>query len=807
MAWLHERGVKGYVTMNTLIFSSDLPEAARVLAGCSAAGVDAVLVQDLGLAALMSRLVPDLPVHASTQMTLTSAESISGAESLGLQLQRVVAARETSIKELKTMRRGTSKEIEVFVHGAICVAYSGQCLTSEALGGRSANRGECAQACRLPYDLVVDGQAKDVGDVKYVLSPKDLAAYEDLDELVRTGIVSLKIEGRLKSPEYVAATVQSYRHALDQVFEDAVDSAGEEPSLRKPRLDGTDREKLEMTFSRGFTGGYLHSIDHQRVVEGRFPKKRGLFLGRVTRLNPRGIVVALEGPLKPGDGIVFDAGRPGQDEAGGRVYELWAADEGRSRSRRGHDKPQQTRLPQASGTALSPARVELTFGEHLDLRRVHVGDRVWKTSDPALERELAASFEGDQVRFRRAVHMVVKVSPDHPLQLRIADENGLSAEVQDTDLPEVARTSPLTTEHLQAQLGRLGNTPFVLAHLDAEISGDLLVPASRLNLLRRRAVEALIQKRRESGRARRVSVNALKEMRAEMPTATTASPASTSRLTVLCRSLEQVEAAASRPDVAAIYTDFEDIRLHREARQLVPGHITFAPGTLRVQKPGEAPLARKLLEAEPDAVLVRNLAAMQVLSEHAPGLPLLGDYSLNVANDLTAHLLIQRGMRQLTPSYDLNIDQLLDLLGHAPAEWFEVTIHQHLPMFHMEHCVFCRFLSKGTDFTNCGRPCESHTLELKDRMGYNHPVKADAGCRNTVYNAIAQSGSEYLGKLLQAGVRRYRVEFIAEPATQVTEVLNAYAPAIRGEVDGHNLWRQLSASSKLGVTRGSLDFT
>jgi putative protease len=196
---------------------------------------------------------------------------------------------------------------------------------------------------------------------------------------------------------------------------------------------------------------------------------------------------------------------------------------------------------------------------------------------------------------------------------------------------------------------------------------------------------------------------------------------------------------------------------------------------------------------------------MHVLREHAPDLPLLGDYSLNIANDLTALLFHKHGIRQLTPSYDLNIDQLLDLLGHAPAAWFEVTIHQHLPMFHMEHCVFCRFLSAGTDFTNCGRPCETHTLEVKDRLGYKHPVKADAGCRNTVYNAVAQSGSAYLHRLLEAGVRRYRIEFIAEAGTDVQAALNAYAPAIRGEIDGRNLWRQLSASSKLGVTRGSLD--
>ncbi|MGI8905227.1 MAG: DUF3656 domain-containing U32 family peptidase [Candidatus Sumerlaeaceae bacterium] len=799
MAWLHERGVKGYVTLNTLIFSSELEEAVRVLTACSNAGVDAILVQDLGLAALAHQLASQLPIHASTQMTLTSAESIAGAEGLGLRLERIVAARETSIKELNTIRRSTSKEIEVFVHGAICVAYSGQCLTSEALGGRSANRGECAQACRLPYDLIVDGEPRDVGDIKYVLSPKDLAAYEDLDELVRAGIVSLKIEGRLKSPEYVAATVQSYRHALDQVFE-PLDIEHPAPQLGKPQLLGRDREKLEMTFSRGFTGGYLHSIDHQSVVEGRYPKKRGLYLGRVVRIGQREIEVRLEGPLKPGDGVVFDAGRPDQDESGGRVYTM---NDGTNLRTSG-----KSALPAAShadASAAHPVDATLAFGPDFEIRRVHVGDRVWKTSDPALDRELAASFDGDQVRFRRPVQMRVDCASDAPLHLRVEDENRNVVELDDTALPDHATQSPLTPLILKQQLGRLGGTPFYLDHFEAYVSGELLVPTSRLNQLRRRAVEALIQKRRAHNRMRALHPNALIEFRRELPPTDHPESPSQSRLSVLCRTLSQVEVAATHPSVTTIYTDFEDIRLHREARGLVPSHIRFAPATLRVMKPGEAPLVRKLLEANPDAILVRNLAALHVLSEISPELPLLGDYALNVANDLTALLLWKRGIRQLTPSYDLNIDQLLDLLARAPASWFEVTIHQHLPMFHMEHCVFCRYLSTGTDFTNCGRPCEDHTLELKDRMGYKHPVKADAGCRNTVYNAIAQSGSEYLHRLLEAGVRNYRVEFIAQPAQDVQKVLDAYAPAICGNADGRKLWRQLSASSKLGVTRGSLD--
>jgi U32 family peptidase len=792
MAWLHERGVKGYITLNTLVFSAELDDAALLLQACSAAGVDAVLVQDLGVARLASQLVPDLPIHASTQMTLTCAESIAAAQELDLKLERVVAPREASIKELTHITRDTDREIEVFVHGALCVAYSGQCLTSEALGGRSANRGECAQACRLPYDMIVDGEQKDLGDLRYLLSPKDLAAYEDIGRLVRAGIVSLKIEGRLKTPEYVAAAVHGYRKAVDAVFAD-------EQAMIDPVMHPETREQLEMTFSRGFTGGYVHEINHQAVVEGRFPKKRGLFLGRVLSSTHQGILVRLEGSLRAGDGVVFDASSPDKQEEGGSVFHLRIPTAG-DRSRSATD----TKTVTASTANL--VDVILEFGDQrVNWRRVHAGDRVWKTSDPVVERRLASSFAGDTIRHRRPVSAVVRAHSGAPLSLRLQDENGLAVEMTDTELPQHAQKRPLTYDILWDQLERLGDTPFYLDKLDVQIDGDLMVPFSRLNDLRRRAAAGLVQRRRDSQRDRCVNPDALAVLRNSVPL-TSIAAGNGVRLSVLCRTLEQVEASVALDAVSVIYTDFEDIRLHREARKLIPvGAKEFVPATLRVIKPGEAPFARKLLEAAPDAILIRNLAAWHVLRKESSALPFIGDYSLNVANDLTADLLIQHGMRQLTPSYDLNIDQLLELLRHAPSEWFEVTIHQHIPMFHMEHCVFCRFLSSGTDFTNCGRPCESHSVELRDRVGYAHPVKADAGCRNTVFNAVPQSASEYLHLLLGAKISKFRIEFINESPEQVAKVVNTYYPAVTGEIDGRNLWRQLRASSKLGVTRGSFD--
>lgn len=785
MAYLHERGVRGYITMNTLVFPRELEAAAWALRAASDAGVDAILVQDLGLALLANKLVPGLPVHSSTQMTITGSEGVHALEALGIQVERIVAAREMNRQELARMKREVNKEVEVFVHGAICVAYSGQCLTSEALGGRSANRGECAQACRLPYDLIVDGETKPLGDVKYLLSPKDLSAFEDIGDLIESGIASLKIEGRLKTPQYVAATVQSYRAAVEVAMQ------GEQP-----KVDVETGNKLAMTFSRGLTGGYLHATDHQAVVEGRFPKKRGLYLGRVTQLYGNRVEVEVENPLKPGDGVVFDAGTPDKDEVGGTVYYLM----------------DQQQRPVADFTPLEgeSKRLLLEFGAgRVNVHRIHVGDRVWKTSDPKLEKELEASYAPGTIHHRRPVDARVTGKAGAPLVLELSDEDGHSVTVQDSEPAQVAMKRPLNEDVLRGQLERLGTTPFELRNLDVNLEGDVMVPMSRLNDLRRIAAEKLLQARRTSRLKRPRHDSALREMNeavfAPLPDAAEKS-VTRGQLSVLCRTLEQVEAAVAFGEVHSIYTDFEDIRLHKEARALIPkGSIRFVPATIRVIKPGESGFVRVLLKAEPDAIMVRSLSAWEVLRNEAPELPLVGDFSLNVSNQLTANLLRRQGLFPLTPSYDLNIDQLQDLLNAAPAEWFEVTVHQYMPMFHMEHCVFCRFLSTGTNVTNCGRPCESHRVALKDRMGFEHPVKADAGCRNTVFNSTAQSASAYTRQLLQAGVRRFRVDLLEEDAERTVDVLSRYLPVVRGERDGDLLWKELKAHSKLGVTRGSLD--
>ncbi|WP_265596246.1 U32 family peptidase [Verrucomicrobium sp. BvORR106] len=317
MAFLHKHGVRGYCAFNTLIFTGELEDAEKQLRLLESAGVDAVIVQDLGLARMVKALAPRLHLHASTQMTITSPEGLRFARNLGLDL--AVLSRELSLRDLEAFKKDAELPLEVFVHGALCVAYSGQCLTSESLGRRSANRGECAQACRMPYELVVDGELRDLGDKRYLLSPQDLAAVEEIPSLIAAGIHSFKIEGRLKSPEYVAAVTRVYRKAIDTALEALENDQPLPPQL----MNEEDRYSLEMTFSRGLFSGWMHGVNHQQLVGARFAKKRGPLVGEVRTVDRDTIeLTPFQIPLKPGDGVVFENPSDTDREQGGYLFQV-----------------------------------------------------------------------------------------------------------------------------------------------------------------------------------------------------------------------------------------------------------------------------------------------------------------------------------------------------------------------------------------------------------------------------------------------------------------------------------------------------
>jgi putative protease len=774
MEFLHRRGVRGYVTFNTLVFSNELAAAEDYLRSIIAAGVDAAIVQDVGICRMIRALSPDFPIHCSTQMTITSAAGVDFARDLGAQL--VVLARENSISEIEKIRAAqatapVAMPLEVFVHGALCVAYSGQCLTSESLGGRSANRGECAQACRLPYDLIADGRQVDLGDRRYLLSPQDLAGIDVLPDLVRAGVASLKIEGRLKAPEYVASITRVYRQALDRL-------AGESP-VGAASSDDPARYELQMAFSRGLYTGWFRGINNQQLAHARFGTKRGVFLGEIVAVGQESLTLRLVAPAKPGDGVVFDAGRPEEREEGGRIYQV--------ERRPGSDE------------------ATLRFGRgDIDWRRVRVGQWVWKTNDPALDRDLRSTFEGEQVRFTRPIDLEVHGRVGTPLTLLANDRDGHVAKVESSVPLAAADKQPLTTEKLVAQLGRLGGTPLKLGTLTSHLEGSVILPLSELNRMRRDVVAAL-----ESLRAapKRWSLrSSVAKPAFSAPPAADRAP----ELIAVIRLLEQLE-PAWHAGARTIYCEFENPKHYRDAvtrfralQSSTPGgaeaaSIWVAPP--RIFKPGEEWILKQVRSSDADGYLVRNYDHLAFFA----GDRKRGDFSLNVANPWTADYYLRRyALERVTASYDLNIGQLESLLQLAPGTWFDITIHQHMPMFHMEHCVFCAFLSSGKDYRDCGRPCDKHRVALRDRVGAELPLKADAGCRNTVFNNRAQSGAEYVTQLLSLGARSFRVEFVNEAPDDVQRTLQRYAQLLRGEITGAELWRELKLLNQLGVTRGQM---
>ncbi|MBM4032701.1 MAG: U32 family peptidase [Planctomycetes bacterium] len=838
IGYLHDRNVKGYVTLNTLVFADELAVAVERLRAIAEAGADAVIVQDLGLVRLARRLAPGLPIHASTQMTLTEARGIELVRGLGV--QRVILARELSLADIRHIAAATQVELEVFVHGALCISVSGQCLASLALGGRSANRGLCAQACRLPYQFLADGKAVDTGECRHPLSPQDLAAHERIAELAALGVRGLKIEGRLKGADYVAAAVRAYRAAIDA----AVD--------RRPfRLPPGQEEELALGFSRGFTTGFLDGVDHQSLVVGRSPKGRGLRLGEVVGTTPRGVAVALApgARVKPGDGVVFDAGGDEEAEEGGRVVAV---------------EP-------ATG---QPGRVVLVFRRgDVRLRAVAVGSIVWKTDDPEVRQRLAATYARDAVARPQPVNVRVHAALGEPLRVAFADAAGHEATAIGDRPLELADKHPLTLDVLREQLGRLGGTPFALGALEAERLDPVMAPKSVLNALRRRAVEGLCQQREAAARHPIAEPNALDALRlapslsglifahnvassAPLPApreakAVTSSPHSISSsqrngrtvecgiadaalrpsgaageggraapgpalemwaktsplgegaevggISVLVRSLPQLEAvlACRQPSGAAkvgmVYCDLAE---PGEAEQAVAraraAGVPVGLATLRIIKPGEDDSLRVLAAARPDAILVRNLAALAFFRGQEPRPTLVGDFSLNAANDLAANLLLSLGLDRLAPGLDVAGGHLEAMLRRVPPGRIEVVLHQHVAMFHTQHCLFaarplqragrlCRGARRprpqhggpahSTEAPPTGlSPCRLH-VELRDRKGEAHPVLADAACRNTVYQSAPRSAAADILRLRHLGVRHFRVELLNETADQTTALL------------------------------------
>jgi putative protease len=476
-------------------------------------------------------------------------------------------------------------------------------------------------------------------------------------------------------------------------------------------------------------------------------------------------------PLKPGDGVVFDAAdwrSPEEPEEGGRVYQAAPRD----------------------------GMLELRFGNGvLTPGRIRPGDLVWRTHDPDLDKIVRPFIDAATPVRKQPVRVRVVAREGEPLLTEWC-VGELSVRVESEARLGTARNRGLDVEYLTAQLGRLGNTPYELAGVELEVEGSAFAPGSLLNGVRREAVERLQERQ---GEARPIEIRTAgprpaqpKEGRARIcPT-----------LHLLLRAPEQLDAALALSP-ASITLDYLDLYGLRPSLDRVrAAGILARVASPRVLKPGEERIVDFLLGCD-CPILVRSTGLLSALQDR-PHPDLIGDFSLNAANVVTASELLRLGLASLTPTHDLNAAQVSELARQMGGDSLEVVAYQHLPVFHTEHCVFCRFLSAGTSYRDCGRPCEKHQVSLRDSAGRAHPLMADVGCRNTVFGAEAQEASLHLDDWIAAGIHRFRLEFVHETGDQVTRITHAFEDALAGRRSARDLAQQLQRMAPQGATQGSL---
>ena len=779
-------GVRTFLAMNVLVFERELQELPEFLEKIISLEPDAFIIQDIGLARLIRAICPNQEIHASTQMTLASAEGVNLVKSIGF--NRAVLARELSVKEIAAIKAATDLELEVFIHGALCVSYSGQCLTSENFGGRSANRGQCAQSCRLPYRIFVDGKEYRNTDAQYLFSTRDLCALPKLPELEEIGVNSLKVEGRLKSPEYVAAVSRAYRKALNRI-----------------PLDAKDMEPLEVLFSRGLTTGWLDGDNHQELVNGTFSNHHGMFLGSVVKIDRGNVIIGLDSAIsdagenatypQPGDGILFENAAHGVS-IGSRLYAA-----------------QVTHLPHAKRG--DPKLLKLEFGREFDTRQIAVGMQVYRNDSPALERELRKTFTDREQLVRLPIHMTLSGKIGGPLKLSVYDTPRNTVEVEADFTLEEARNKgndadKALRELAQKELSALSSTAYQLKHLDIQVDRGAFIPGKILRTLRQAAIEKLDEKRTEwkalnpSAEAGRTFLNKtrVKFKSAAAPTSGTTFASARPIISVLVRNPDQI-AALEGLAIENVIMDFDwGVKYDTPLEQIRELGFKAGMATLRIHKPGESHYLKNILRLCPDFALVRNLGALSILKES--GIPLTGDYSLNAANSASYDWLLSQGLTTLHPSWDLNSTQLFDLLENINGERLELTLHQYMPAFHSEYCAFARALTTGRRFPECDKICTKHKVEILDHKGERHFLQSDAECRNTLFVGKPQSALKLLPRLRTAGVNHFRLEMLTEDAETVRRKVLIYTQAIQGKISIEDAIREAGIQEKYGLSEGQL---
>jgi U32 family peptidase len=788
--YAHLRGVKVYVTVNTLLKDEELENALKLLSWLREIGTDAIIIQDLGFISLARKFLPDLPLHASTQMTLHNSKGVEFVKKMGL--ERAVLARESSLEEIKRIKKITGTEIEVFIHGALCISYSGQCLLSSLIGGRSGNRGFCAQPCRKKYRLYCEGKPiKTTGS--YLLSPKDLNTTSGLGALIEAGIESFKIEGRMKRPEYVAGVVRIYRRLIDRYIKNPAEYF----------ISEEEQETLTQLFNRGFTQGYFFENPRWELMSRENPHNRGVPAGTVVGYDRHSnlIRIRLSRPLRLGDGIMVENAETRPEDKGKIISSMYL----------------EKRPVYNAG---SGDTVEIPFDS-----RAPSGSTVYRTHDKKLMDSLKKESESGSLRPKIPVSIKATVAPGYPVRLELKDIDSNTVMVESEYLVEKAEKQPTSKVRIEKQLSKLGNTLFEAIELQVIAEGDVFVPVGQLNDLRTKAIKQLENLRIAKWKRKPCDASQFSSQFFESFEQTEKGADKLvqenipmlPQLSVSVYSLEGLEGALAggadriyfgeglfrRPDTSRqngkaaqeFYSIFEKAvtETQNEGKK-----IYFI--TPKIVKDSEMESLEKTLsyamKLETEGVIVSNLGTLNLAKSR--NIPFIADSPLNIFNSRTFAFLLREGAQMAVISPELTLEELKKVVFYGPAE---CIVHGRLELMESNHCLTGGLL--GNNKGKCSAPCRSGTFTLVDEKHYEFPLLMDYQCRMHLLNSRSLCMLEYVPEILESGVLSLRIETLGmENPDEIRKITRAYRNAIDTYLETGNRERENCEKLGKGFTTG-----
>ena len=733
----HILDVSVYVTVNILIGDTELKDLEQYIKDLDSIGVDAIIVQDLVVAEIAKRVAPNIHLHGSTQMTAATLDAVRFYESLGF--TRVVLARELSLKEIQHICKHCKAEIEVFVHGALCVCYSGQCLMSSFIGGRSGNRGACAQPCRLPYELL-DSKGESVlpKHEVYLLSPKDLNYSEHMNELVAAGVTSFKVEGRMKKVSYVRQVIGTYREILDEAS-----------------IHENQRKALASGFNRGFSTAYLEDTVGRQMMTVVAPNHQGKPIGE-SYTKKGEVYLSLTEPIEQGSLVKIL-------QSNGSVTYYTVDDE---------------------WTCVSDTLYKGRPAEGLAVGQLYLASTPKNTKSRGLQ------------EFTRKYDMSVYLSvgsngETNYTELTAILDSGLSVTVTNEYVPAIANKVPTSLEKVTEQLGRLGNTLFRLSYVDIP-DGPYMWPASVLNALRRDAVTALetalITHHVESWQALQVTGDVDYDFKAQHELSYDTCPMISARVD----EIEGVKAAIAGGAQKIVFggdrlsrTPYELSIYDEVARLCAQSDVICTFATPRVVKDDEVEAYKHTLEAivqaHPDSISIHVPQALLWLRELGYTGAIEADTGLNIFNTPTLHFWEQLHISCVNPSQELTLKQITELAKHSHVP-IETMVHGYTEMMISEYCAIASFVGTGSK-VNCPMPCVKESYSLKDRKGEIFPIRTDPYCRMHIMNSHEMDMRAYVPMLLQKGISILRVDGRHMKPSYVKDIVSQYVGIATGTME------------------------